>query len=160
MPYVLRDAHGHILSVHRTPVPQAEHLPSGHPELQQWLGGVPAEAVPAVPEPTGAMLAHTDAALIRVLEDLVDALVSRHVLSITDLPNEAQQKLFARKHLRDRLQSRALELFGSEPLHFPPVLDFDAKLTATVSPAAPSTTPAGTVKSPRPSKPAKPTTPR
>jgi len=50
---------------------------------------------------------------IRVLEDLVDVLVARNVINITDLPSEAQHKLFARKNFRERFQRNALQLFAA-----------------------------------------------
>jgi len=104
MPYVLRDARGQIDRIHRDAVPGAEFLPPEHPELLQMLGG----------SVQSASFAHLDTGLIRVLEDLVDVLVSRHVICITDLPIEAQQKLFARKHFRDRFQRNALQLGAPE----------------------------------------------
>ena len=52
---------------------------------------------------------------MRVLEDLIDALITRHVLNITDLPAEAQVKLFARKSFRERSSRNALRLFGDDP---------------------------------------------
>ena len=110
MPYVLRDAQGRIASIHRHAVAGAQHLPAGHPELKQVLGAL-AAAAPA-PPPAEPSFASLDADLIRVLEDLVDVLVARNILRITDLPAEAQHKLFARKHFRDRFQHNALQLYG------------------------------------------------
>jgi hypothetical protein len=108
MPYVLRNAQGQIDSVHREAVPGAQFLPDHHAELRDLLGDAPPEAA----------FAHLDAGLIRVLEDLVDVLIARNVIRITDLPAGAQQKLFARKNFRDRFQRNALQLFAD-----PPVLD-------------------------------------
>ncbi len=51
---------------------------------------------------------------MRVIEDLVDVLVAKHILNITDLPAEAQAKLFARKGFRDRISANSLQLFGSD----------------------------------------------
>jgi len=44
-----------------------------------------------------------DVAFIRVLEDLIDALIEKGVLRLTDLPEDAQKKLGERKGLRRRL---------------------------------------------------------
>lgn len=52
---------------------------------------------------------HLDADFIRVVEDLIDVLIQKGVLRVTDLPAGAQRKLVARKHLRGRL-SGALDL--------------------------------------------------
>lgn len=50
-----------------------------------------------------------DADFIRVVEDLIDVLIEKGVLRITDLPPGAQRKLTARKHLRGKLRG-ALDL--------------------------------------------------
>ena len=103
MPHVLRGPSGQIESVHREAVPGSQWLPPEHPDLLEVVG----EAV--VP----ADFASLDAGLIRVLEDLVDVLVARNVINITDLPSEAQHKLFARKNFRERFQRNALQLFAA-----------------------------------------------
>ena len=104
MPHILRDARGRIASVHRDPQPGSEAVPADHPELAELLGEATTEAA----------FAGLDAGLIRVLEDLVDVLIARNVICITDLPIEAQQKLFARKNFRDRFQRNALQLGAPE----------------------------------------------
>ena len=48
--------------------------------------------------------AHLDADLIRVIEDVVDVLIDRGLLRLTDLPLDAQRKLLARKGARARLR--------------------------------------------------------
>jgi hypothetical protein len=117
MPYVLRTPDGQIDSLHRDARTGAQWLPPDHPELRRFL----ASAAPAVeaaahpgadPDPESeAGFASLDAGLIRVVEDLVDVLVARNVINITDLPSEAQHKLFARKNFRERFQRNALQLF-------------------------------------------------
>jgi hypothetical protein len=104
MPYAMRRPDGTLLSLHREPEPGAEFLPSDHPEVVGFLGGV---------DPGG--FAKLDADLIRVIEDLVDTLISRQVIRLTDLPVEAQDKLFARKSFRERRVAESLNLYsGSE----------------------------------------------
>lgn len=110
MPYVLRTADGLIASLHREPpaglapgpAEQIEHLPAHHPEVLAFLDTRPEQQ----------RFASLDAELVRVLEDLIDVLIVRNVIRITDLPPEAQQKLCDRKEFRDRLQQHALKLFG------------------------------------------------
>jgi len=55
-----------------------------------------------------------DADFIRVIEDVIDTLVSKNVINITDLPVEAQTKLFGRKGYRERAGKDALQLFGDD----------------------------------------------
>lgn len=103
MLHVLRDAEGRLVSLHREPVSGGEALPPDHPEVVAFLG-----------QDRGQQrFAALDADLVRVLEDLIDALIRRHVINITDLPMEAQAKLFDRKHFREGMQAHALSLFGA-----------------------------------------------
>jgi len=101
MHYALRDAQGNIVSLHREPVPGGEPVPAQHPEVLAFLGTDEERS-----------FAQMDADLVRVLEDLIDALIRRNVLRITDLPTEAQAKLFDRKHFREGMQGHALSLYG------------------------------------------------
>lgn len=109
MRYVIRDDSGAIVSVHREPVAGAVPIEDGHPEVMAFTEG----------DEESQSFAGLDADLVRVLEDLIDALIQRNLLRITDLPAEAQQKLFARKHFRSRAQSHSLNLFGSEGVAMP-----------------------------------------
>lgn len=59
----------------------------------------------AVPSPTNP-LSQTDADLARVLEDLVDVLITRGVIQFTDLPEAAQAKLLERRETRASLNNR------------------------------------------------------
>jgi len=102
--YALRDARGHIVSLHRDAQPASEVLAPDHPDVLRFLGQAPEQV----------QFASLDASLVRVVEDLIDALIRRNVLNITDLPAEAQAKLFDRKHVREGMQSHALSLFGAQ----------------------------------------------
>lgn len=107
MPYVLLNPDGQISSLHRDPQPGADFLASDDARVRAFLddGGEPAR-----------QFASLDADLVRVLEDLIDALIQRNVLMVTDLPLEAQQKLFNRKNVRDQMKNYSLQLFGSDDL--------------------------------------------
>ncbi|PIG09342.1 hypothetical protein [Comamonas sp. 26] len=50
-------------------------------------------------------LSALDADFIRVLEDLIDALLSNGTLRLTDLPPQALEKLSQRKRARQRLRN-------------------------------------------------------
>ncbi len=101
MPYISRDADGRIDGLHRSaPHAGSERLPSDHAEVLAFLG-------------TGGQVGFSrlDADFVRVIEDVIDTLIARHVINITDLPDEAQAKLFARKSYRERAGRNALKLF-------------------------------------------------
>lgn len=54
------------------------------------------------------LLNQTDVGLVRVLEDLIDALITRGVIQFTDLPQAAQAKLLERRQSRANLANRLL----------------------------------------------------
>lgn len=108
MPYARRDAAGQITSLHREPgADAAEFLPEDHAEVRAFLSGGEAGD-----EVASERFARLDADFVRVLEDVIDALINRNLINITDLPAEAQAKLFARKSFRERITQHSLRLFG------------------------------------------------
>lgn len=56
----------------------------------------------------GHLLMHSDASVVRVLEDLIDLLIAKQVILFTELPQDAQAKLQGRKQLRARLSDDQL----------------------------------------------------
>lgn len=107
MPYARRDTQGQVLSLHREASTEAaEFLADDHPDVRAFLG----QGNDAASE----RFAQLDAGFVRVLEDLIDTLINRNLINITDLPAEAQAKLFSRKSFRERRSSQALKLFGDE----------------------------------------------
>ena len=48
-------------------------------------------------------LSQTDQSTIRIVEDLIEVLIQKGGISIDDLPAQAQEKLTARKALRDEI---------------------------------------------------------
>ena len=104
MPFIRRNAEGIIDSLHRKDPGGAAFLPDDNPDVRAFIG-----AGTAAQDPGFATL---DADFIRVIEDVIDTLISRNVINITDLPIEAQTKLFGRKGYRERATKDALKLFG------------------------------------------------
>jgi hypothetical protein len=99
--YVTRSASGAIQSVSRSPAPDAQALDEQHPDVQQFFN-VKASG-----------LDESDADFVRVLEDLIDTLITKNIIRHTDLPAAAQKKLILRKGLRNRLKS-ALNLLDED----------------------------------------------
>lgn len=85
MPYIRTDNSGNVISLHRDPSGDAaEPVAAGDPRVAEFLGR-------EVVGPNGEFLS-LDLDLIRVLEDLVDVLIERNVITFTDLPAAAQEK--------------------------------------------------------------------
>ena len=93
MPYVHRTALGEIDSLHREALPgAAEFLASSHPDVLRFVSeGVPTD------------FHLLDAEFVRVLEDLIDTLVAKKLIALTDMPEPSQAKMNERKRLRDRM---------------------------------------------------------
>ena len=106
MPFIRRNASGAIDSLHRRDEGGCEFVPDDHPDVRAFLGA----AAPAHDQ----NFATLDADFIRVIEDVIDTLISKNVINITDLPLEAQTKLFGRKGYRQRAAKDALKLFGDD----------------------------------------------
>lgn len=99
MPYVRRNADGVITSVSIEEGDQGnEFVADGDSELLNFLSETLDENNPL------RFLISSDLDLTRVLEDLIDLLVSRGVVNFTDFPDPAQEKLLQRRKARTRLQ--------------------------------------------------------
>ena len=97
MPFVKRDAAGRIVALYRERSDEApEFLSSGHPEIAEF-------ADPAASDGEPASMLQSDLEMIRVYEDLIDVLISKRVVVLTDFPTAAQEKLVRRKRLRSSL---------------------------------------------------------
>ncbi|MDZ7852687.1 MAG: tryptophan synthase subunit beta like protein [Halomonas sp.] len=100
--YIKRDDDGRIELVSRDETPKCrEYLSVDSPELLAFLiedekgrGQAPFQA--------------SDLAFVRVLEDVIELLMDKGVISFTDLPEPAQQKVMERQSLRRRLNGLQL----------------------------------------------------
>lgn len=94
MPYVKRDTEGQVIGLSEHPQDGAgEELSLGDPEIQAFLSRARHQ------------LSSSDSETIRVIEDLVDVLIQKKLLLLTDLPQAAQKKLMARQRMRSELGS-------------------------------------------------------
>lgn len=94
MPYIRRSPQGEIAALLNEAAPDAtEFLPATAPEVCRFLGTPAAEAFNGL-----------DSDFIRVMEDLIDVMLDKGLLRLTDLPAEAQRKLLARKDMRRQMQ--------------------------------------------------------
>jgi len=104
MPYVTRDTDGRIIAASPTPLDDASELIAADaPELLVFVEGLTGNA---------SELALSDMKLIRAIEDIVDLLISKNIICITDLPPAVQNKLLERRSLRHSLN--ALNLIGED----------------------------------------------
>lgn len=100
MPFVYRDANGVITSLHAQAEGRAtEFLPVEDPAVRAFMGA-------------DSAFGQLDADFIRVLEDLIDVLIQRKLINLTDLPEDARRKLYSRKGRRHASPLSALGLLG------------------------------------------------
>lgn len=102
MLYFVRDPDGSIQTISRQPLPGGQSADENDPEILEFLHRHPA---------TG--FNESDADFVRVLEDLIDTLITKNVIRHTDLPPAAQRKLMLRKGLRNRIAG-ALDFLGKD----------------------------------------------
>ena len=101
MPYLQRNPSGDVIALFlAAPEPDTEWLTIDHPDILAFLANSDDRGEAAIPF---EVLATLDRAMIRVLEDLVDVLVDKHVIALSDLPEQARTKVIARKELRSTL---------------------------------------------------------
>ena len=104
MPYVKRAPDGRITMVGIEPMDGSfEQVPEDAPDLRAFLAGIGAE---------NSLFEISDLKLIRAIEDVIDLLIQKNVICITDLPPAVQSKLMERRSLRHSLN--ALKLFGDD----------------------------------------------
>ena len=104
MPYVHRSANGEVESLHRAATLEAtEFLAAADPDIQRFLSQ---QSAPNAYE-------RLDADFVRVLEDLIDVLLGKGMLRITDLPDIVQAKLVIRKEHRERGSPVSADYFSS-----------------------------------------------
>jgi len=101
--YVLRSPDGAIEQVSKIPLLNGALIDEDDPELRAFWAGASSQP------PFG----EADAEFVRVIEDLIDVLITKNIIMHTDLPNAAQNKLMFRKGLRNRIQG-ALDLLDSD----------------------------------------------
>ena len=95
MRYVARDINGNIRKVVVQPDDDAtESIFKENPELIAFVTEGGSQAA------LRAYLAASDADLLRVLEDLVNVLIDKGMLLLTDFPEPAQEKLMRRQSVR------------------------------------------------------------
>ncbi|HER63055.1 MAG TPA: hypothetical protein ENO11_03665 [Desulfobacteraceae bacterium] len=99
MLYIERDSNGAITAIHQTPTDKAfEQKTLLDEEIIAFLGR------DSKLESWIQLLSLSDISIIRVIEDLIDVLVKKNVIMLTDLPEEAREKLNERKRVRKKME--------------------------------------------------------
>jgi hypothetical protein len=92
MLYVKRNLEGKVVSLSELNEGSVvEELDLSHPDVQGFL------------ESARLALSISDSETIRVIEDLIDILIRKKLIMLTDLPDAAQQKISERQRMRSEL---------------------------------------------------------
>ena len=94
MPYVVRNAQGAVVGLIKEAGSfSSEFLAADHPEVATFV----AEAEQLEP---GLFSLRADLDMVRVIEDVIDVLIAKNLILLTDLPQAVQQKLLQRRSRR------------------------------------------------------------
>ena len=101
MPYIERSADGKIIGLRTVAGPNLTETKSLTDDeildfLQDNLGN----------KSLKSLLAHSDAGLIRLVEDLIDLLTKKNIILFTELPEKAQEKIIERAQIREEISSQ------------------------------------------------------
>lgn len=92
MLYIKRNAQGEIVMLSKVPSSECDDtVASDSPEVFAFLAEQAGES---------SQFIASDLAFVRVVEDMLEVLLAKGVLSFTDLPPAAQSKVMERKSLR------------------------------------------------------------
>ncbi len=96
MLHIERNAQGQIIALHTSAKENTTKATSDNdPAIALFL------AEHGATNPSEDKFIRTDIELVRVLEDLIELLISKNIIRLTDLPLAAQDKLLNRKQIRD-----------------------------------------------------------
>ena len=101
MPYVQRNKEGRIIALTAEPIHENDQmLGLDNPEIMQFLAAGSA----AGQNRHQAELLMQDLRQIRILEDLIDLLITKGVILFSELPAAAQRKILNKKSAREKLE--------------------------------------------------------
>lgn len=102
MIYVQRDENGKVAALFHSPTEEAkEELSAYSQEVLDFLLEGKSD------ESSAEFLSYTDSHVVRVLEDLIDLLIEKNIIMLTELPARAQIKLSRRQKARESLQQHS-----------------------------------------------------
>lgn len=101
MLYVEKNENGEIIALHPAPNKKATEQKSiMDKELIDFLNENISD------DPWLKILAMSDMGTVRILEDLIDLLINKNIILLTELPEEAQSKIRERKIARQKISSQ------------------------------------------------------
>lgn len=96
MIYIERNASGEIHNIEFTPADNLEEISLHDPELTEFIKNSADSD-----EIVESVLNRLDLDMVRVIEDLIDIMISRNLMIFTDLPEPVQNKLLFKRKMRN-----------------------------------------------------------
>lgn len=101
MLYVEKNQNGEIVALHHAPSDKAtEKVTVMNEELFNFIRENIGD------DPWLKLLSMSDMSTVRILEDLIDLLIRKNIILLTELPEEAQTKIRERKMARKKISSQ------------------------------------------------------
>jgi len=101
--YIERSADGKIIGLRKEPGPNSAEVKSlSDQEVVEFL------EQNLESDKLKILLSQTDMSFIRLLEDLIDLLMKKNIVILTEFPEKAQEKLINRKRIREKISSQSL----------------------------------------------------
>lgn len=99
VPYVQRNNNGEIIALWREPPEgNSEFIPATDPDVMAFL-----DTLSTSSDEPGEFSLSSDLQMVRVIEDLIDLLITKRVIVLTDLPVPVQNKLLRQRAKREHL---------------------------------------------------------
>jgi len=107
MPYLERNSSGAVVALTSEPSgPEAEFVAPDHPDVLLFLAAGPGRPDSSSRSADGNAnidLLATDLSMIRVIEDVIDILITKNIIMFSELPLPVQEKLLRKKGQREKL---------------------------------------------------------
>jgi hypothetical protein len=115
MPYARRDDSGKIIALLQTAEDDTVYIPVDHPDVVTFLHHNPFAGVTGNEmDQLSADMLDSDIKMIRVIEDVIDLLISKNIINLFELPQPAQEKILSKRGRRERLFGSGGSIIGDE----------------------------------------------
>jgi hypothetical protein len=104
--YIKRDSKGKICALYEIGSSDMEEIDMQEPEVLEFLARCDSEEQ--------LELLRSDLKLIRVLEDLIEVLINKNIITVTDFPQPVIDKLLSRQSIRKPLSGAIAMEFDNE----------------------------------------------
>jgi hypothetical protein len=101
MPYITRDKKGAIIAIYNDEGDDRQWEEPNIPDVIAYIKKMDPSHI------AKQVLTESDNDMVRVIEDLIELLMEKQVFVYTELPEAVQEKLTARKQLRQKMNSLA-----------------------------------------------------